>query len=149
MASCQHHKCQKDALKSAEHICNQIGARFTEHRRCVFDIIWQSHKALTAADIMREMQNKQPPITYRALDFSKEAGLIHYIASLNAYVGCLHPKEDQHVAEMLICTQCRTVTELVPGRALQDLRDEASAINFHPAQMHIEVLGVCKECYQK
>lgn len=147
MGTCKHHLCKQNALAAAEQVCADLGARFTEHRRRVFDIIWQSHKALTAADIMQEMENRQPPITYRALEFLKDVGLIHHITSLNAYVGCLHPEDDDHVGQMLICTRCHTVTELTPNKALQDLTDEAQKTGFHPKQMHVEVLGICKACY--
>lgn len=145
----QHHKCQKSALQSAEQICAEMGARFTNHRRNVFEIIWQNHKALTAADIMEELGNKQPPITYRALEFLKEAGLIHYIASLNAYVGCMHPESHGHIGQMLICTKCRYVKELTPENAFEELIGEAEAAGFHPSQTSIEMLGVCKSCYGK
>ncbi|MDD9912217.1 MAG: transcriptional repressor [Alphaproteobacteria bacterium] len=146
---CQHQDCQKEALKLAEQVCAALKVRFTEHRRRVFEIIWQNHKALTAADIMQEMENKQPPITYRALEFLKDVGLVHYIVSLNAYVGCLHPKEGGHVGQMLICTKCRTVTELMPNSVLEGLDNEAHRVGFHPAQVHVEMLGLCDGCYGK
>lgn len=147
MEMCQHHKCQKSAMQSAEKVCTQMGARFTEHRRKVFEIVWQNHKALTAADIMETLGNNQPPITYRALDFLKEAGLVHHIASLNAYIGCAHTHTGEHIGQMLICTKCRNVTELTPDQALQELANEAEAVGFHHIQTNIEMLGTCKNCY--
>lgn len=146
MTHCQHHHCQQEALQAAEKICAQIGARFTDHRRDVFNIIWQNHKALTAADIMAALGNKQPPITYRALTFLKEAGLIHHITTLNAYVGCLHPSNSNHVGQMLICAECKNVTELIPVTTLKKLEQEAKDIGFTTAQTHIEMIGICKDC---
>lgn len=132
---------------SAEKICSQMGARFTECRRRVFEIIWESHKAVTAATIMEELGNKQPPMTYRALDFLKNAGLIHHIVSLNAYVGCMHPQDHKHVAQMLICTSCKDIVELTPDDALQELLGKAEVEKFHPIQTNIEMLGTCEKCY--
>lgn len=147
MATCQHHQCQKSALRAAEDVCTQLGARFTHHRRNVFNIVWQSHKAVTAADIMAALGSNQPPITYRALDFLKDVGLIHHIASLNAYVGCLHPHKANHTSQMLICTQCRTVQELSPTSTLSSqLNQQAADVGFQPQQTHLEMLGVCQKC---
>lgn len=147
MSICQHQRCQTEALSAAEALCIARGVRFTPHRRHVFDIIWQSHKAMTASDIMTKMENSQPPITYRALEFLKELGLIHYIASLNAYVGCLHPEDDQHVGHMLICVACKDVMELLPTKILKQLEKEALQAHFHPTQTHIEMLGTCQKCF--
>lgn len=141
-----HQHCQTKALDAAEHICAKQGARFTPHRRRVFEIIWQSHKALSAADIMAEMDNSQPPITYRALEFLKDAKLVHHITSLNAYVGCLHPEHDNHVGQMLICGQCKDVMELAPTQTLQQLEKEAENVGFSLTQTHIEMLGTCQQC---
>jgi len=147
MMTCQQHQhCQKEALQSAEHICAGLGAKFDGHRRRIFDIIWESHRALTAAEIMEKLGNKQPPITYRALEFLKQAGLIHHITSLNAYVGCMHPKKSDHVGQLLICTSCHDVTELMPEGAIKMLQKEALATGFIPTQTHIEMLGVCEKC---
>lgn len=148
MTTCQHHQCEAEALAAAEDICAQRGTRFTAPRRRVFEIIWQSHKALTAADIMQKLGNNQPPITYRALDFLKELNLVHHISSLNAYVGCLHAKADDHVGQMLICERCKDVQELVPEQALKSLQHEAMQVNFHPIHTQIEMLGLCKNCHE-
>lgn len=146
MGTCHHHHCQKDALKMAEHICADMGAKFEGHRKRIFQIIWENHKALTAAEIMDILGNKQPPITYRALDFLKEAGLIHHITSLNAYVGCHHPENSDHIGQMLICTSCRDVAELTPEGAIKTLQKEALAAGFIPSQTHVEMLGLCEKC---
>lgn len=148
MATCQHHQCQQTAMRAAEKICADLGARFTQHRRRIFEIVWQSHKALSAADIMQQMENKQPPITYRGLSFLTEHGLVHHIASLNAYVGCLHPEHENHIGQMLICTACRTVTELMPHSLMQKLEEEAHKVEFHPTHTHIEMLGLCQNCHK-
>jgi len=144
--NCNHNLCKSSALLAAEKICEQLGARFTQHRRRVFEIVWQSHKAMSAADIMIEMDNKQPPITYRALDFLKSAGLIHHITSLNAYIGCMHAKNPDHVGQLLICTKCNNVAELEPKEAVKELIEQAKQQGFSTQITHIEMLGTCNEC---
>lgn len=143
---CKHSTCKTNAHKTAEQLCKEKRIRFTPQRQQVFDIIWQSHKALTAQDIMEKLGNNQPPITYRALDFLKENGLIHYIASLNAYVGCMHAQDENHVGQMLICTSCKDVEELVPESEIEGLYANANMKHFAPQQTHIEMLGTCHKC---
>ncbi len=143
---CDHNRCKKSARKAAEHLCKELGVRFTTHRRRVFEIIWQSHKAMSAAQIMQQMDNSQPPITYRALDFLKNAGLIHHVTSLNAYVGCLHTQNPNHIGQLLICTSCYNIVELEPKTAIEKLTFEAKQHGFRPNQTHIEMLGTCKDC---
>jgi len=144
--NCNHSQCKKSALKEAEKVCEQLGARFTDQRRNVFEILWQNHKAMTAADIMQEMDNKQPPITYRALDFLKKSGLIHHVTSLNAYVGCIHAKDPNHVGQLLICTNCHEIAEIEPENAVSELINEAKSQGFTPSLTHIEMLGLCQDC---
>lgn len=141
-----HNICIDKALELAEQICAQSGARFTDQRRRVFEIIWQSPIALTAAEIMEKMDNKQPPITYRALEFLKTQKLVHHITSLNAYVGCSHSEAEDHLAQMLVCTECKKVTEVPASKAMKALHEEAQKQNFRTEQTHIETLGICDEC---
>lgn len=147
MKTCANHRhCIETAKQTAVDVCAKMGARFTPQRENVFDIIWQSHKALTAAEIMAQMDNKKPPITYRALDFLKNAGLIHHITSLNAYVGCMHAHAGDHIGQMLICTNCQKVTELEPEKPIEGLLKQANQTGFKATQTHIEMLGLCADC---
>ena len=144
---CTHHRhCQQTALRQARALCAARGARFTPHRQKVLEILWQSHKALTAAEIMQKMGTTQPPIIYRALDFLKDAGLVHPVNSLNAYIGCLHGDKGGHTGQLLICQTCRTVEELVPDDALQALQSAAKQRGFTVRQAAIEMLGECAAC---
>lgn len=141
-----HQHCQSEALQVAQEICQQKGARFTAQRQRVFEILWQSHKAMTAAEVMAEMENKQPPITYRALDFLKEVGLIHHVASLNAFIGCVCAKDEGHIGQLLICTECKLVQELEPKEAMQSLNKTAQKVGFQPRKTYVEMLGLCADC---
>lgn len=147
MAHCHSHShCIDSALADAEAYCRAHGLRFTDIRKKVFSIIWQSHKALTAHDIMDTLGNSQPPITYRALEFLHSNGLVHHVASLNAYVGCPHVGQS-HTGQLLVCTQCRTVTEVC--QEAPHLNTAAEKHGFQVKHMQVEVLGVCKDCQNK
>lgn len=146
--SCTDHKhCLHTALENAEAYCESHGLRFTEHRRRVFEILWQSHRALTAADIMTKLGNSQPPITYRALDFLTQHGLVHHVASMGAYVGCNHPHaHGLHMGQLLICESCHDVQELEQEKPSLDLTLAAKAQGFRVSHGHIELLGRCANC---
>ena len=47
-----HDRCIADALTSAEVVCAQRGARLTELRRQVLELIWASHAPIGAYDLI-------------------------------------------------------------------------------------------------
>jgi Fur family zinc uptake transcriptional regulator len=147
MSTCASHThCTHTALADAEAICASHGLKFTAQRRKVFSIIWGSHKALTAAEIMAKLGNSQPPITYRALEFLEQSRLIHHVTSLNAYVGCTHLAQQHHVGQLLICQSCHTVQELEQEKTMGALEKAAKTKGFHVTHAHIELLGLCPAC---
>ena len=83
-----HNRCIDSAIAQAEKVCEAENARFTDMRRKVFSLIWQSHKAVTAYELLDSLQAEgqrvQPPTVYRALEFLTDLGLVHRIESLNA-----------------------------------------------------------------
>jgi zinc transport system ATP-binding protein len=104
------------ALAEADALCTRQGLRLTALRRRVLELVWQSHKPLGAYDILAVLSEQDgrraaPPTVYRALDFLLENGLVHRIASLNAFIGCSHP-EHAHQGQFLICRECHVAIEL-------------------------------------
>ena len=141
-----HHKCEKKAVNTAEALCEKYGHRFTESRRQVFDALISSHKALTAKELMEMIDNKQPPITYRALEFLTEIGLAHHISSINAYVGCDHAHDENHISEFLICKECHEVKEIDFSKQASIISEQAKQLKFQPHETNVEVLGICMSC---
>ena len=89
-----HAACIAQAVGQAEQVCHQQKQRFTALRRRVFELVWQHHRPIGAYEVLDLLQRDgraAPPTVYRALDFLLEIGLVHRIASLNAYVGCIQP----------------------------------------------------------
>src|SRR5579871_562039 len=78
-----HAACVGDALDRAGALCEQRGARLTELRRQVLELVWGSHSPIGAYDILGAMQQSHrgaaPPTVYRALEFLMEQGLVHRI----------------------------------------------------------------------
>lgn len=144
-----HDDCVQDALSRADQICAERNLRFTELRRKVLEIVWESHGPVKAYDILGKLDSRiaaiKPPTVYRALDFLAENGLVHRLDSLNAFVGCSHPlKHDE--CYFLICSDCGEAKECC-NAALRDVISETSRRNgFEAAHITLEITGECQDC---
>ena len=137
-----HQACVAQALADARTICQQQNARLTPTRERVLELIWQSHKPLGAYDVLAVLA---PPTVYRALDFLQQYGLVHRIASLNAFTGCAHAGKN-HNGMFLICRSCGNVLELTAPAVSTAVQRAAAEESFRPAEVTIEVSGYCPRC---
>ncbi|WP_286785806.1 MULTISPECIES: zinc uptake transcriptional repressor Zur [Pseudomonas] len=145
-----HSHCVHTALADAEALCERQGARLTALRKRVLELVWQSHKPLGAYDILGVLSETDgrraaPPTVYRALDFLLENGLVHRIASLNAFVGCNHPG-DVHQGQFLICRRCHTAIELQQPAIGATISAAAEGVGFSAEGQTVEVVGLCASC---
>jgi len=145
-----HNRCIEQALAEAETLCARQGLRLTALRRRVLELVWQSHRPLGAYDILALLSEQDgrraaPPTVYRALDFLLEHGLVHRIASLNAFVGCDHPTS-AHQGQFFICRQCHAAIEQDQPAIGQSILDSASALGFRVEGQTVEVVGLCVRC---
>lgn len=144
-----HDRCVNSALAQAEKVCADANARFTDMRRKVFTLIWQSHKAVTAYELLdaltAEGMRVQPPTVYRALEFLSDLGLVHRIESLNAYFGCDQPECD-HLGQYFICTQCGRVAEAVNEDMSNAVHKAADSVGFAIQATSVEIKGQCHDC---
>lgn len=145
-----HSHCVSHALTEAETICERQGLRLTALRKRVLELVWQSHKPLGAYDILGVLSEADgrraaPPTVYRALDFLLEHGLVHRIASLNAFIGCNHPQH-AHQGQFLICRGCHAAIELQQPAISQAIIAEAAGVGFAVEGQMVEVVGLCAGC---
>ena len=150
MLHCEDHQvCIESAMHEAESICREKGLRFTELRREVLRLIWISHVPAKAYDILEKLKGKawsaQPPTVYRALDFLLETGLVHKLDSINAYIGCSHPRK-QNECYFLICTDCNEAKEYSSPELSNAMELTLDKNSFRPRKVTLEVLGRCGEC---
>ncbi|ALZ82894.1 MULTISPECIES: Fur family transcriptional regulator [Pseudomonas] len=148
-----HSRCVAHALAEADDLCSRAGVRLTDLRKRVLELVWQSHKPLGAYDILAVLSEQDgrraaPPTVYRALDFLVENGLVHRIASLNAFVGCNHPGE-AHQGQFLICRTCQMSIELEQPAVHQAILDGAKAVGFQVEGQTVEVVGQCAACRKR
>lgn len=144
-----HDHCIETAIATAERLCREQGLRFTTLRRRVLELVWHSHRPIGAYELLEHLgdaaKRPAPPTVYRALEFLIEAGLVHRLDSLNAYVGCADPGR-LHTGQFLICRECRTVIEL-DDRGIEDLvTNKAAALGFTEVRQVLEIEGLCNSC---
>jgi Fur family zinc uptake transcriptional regulator len=144
-----HAKCAADAMRTAGDVCARRGARLTDIRRRVLNAVWAGHAPIGAYDILAALNAERgriaPMAVYRALDFLIAQGLVHRLASLNAFVGCAQPRET-HTAHFMICRVCKSATELDGATVTRAVRKVLSAHGFVAESEIVEVQGVCAHC---
>ena len=144
-----HVRCVTEALAAAEIVCTERNVSLTALRRRVLELIWSRHEPVRAYDLLDQLRAERrgaaPPTVYRALDFLLQAGLVHRIESLNAYVGCGGP-EARHGGQFLICGECGRVAELDDDDISQRVRQRARGLGFTVRRQTIEIMGLCAQC---
>jgi len=148
-----HRRCINAALARANDLCAAENLRLTPTRESVLRLLWQSHRPIGAyqlQDQLAKLSGKPiaPPTIYRAVEFLLKVGLIHRIASLNAYIGCPFPGSD-HSNLFLICTDCGCVAEVAHKSINELLVSVSEKASFTLQDQSIELSGLCPSCSQK
>ena len=111
--------------------------------------MWDNHQPVKADDLLdmlaKERKRAAPPTIYRALDFLRDAGLVHKIESLNAFVGCAKP-DRRHAAQFLICIGCGAVAEMDDPALTGKIAANAKRLGFRVHQETVEVEGYYASC---
>jgi Fur family zinc uptake transcriptional regulator len=115
----------------------------------VLEIVWRSHEPIGAYQILAELAKERdkaaPPTVYRALDFLIDAGLVHRIDSLNAFVGCGEPSQP-HIAQFIVCRRCHRVAEIDDPAINALLTERSREIGFRIEPSSLELKGLCSDC---
>jgi Fur family zinc uptake transcriptional regulator len=138
-----------------ETLLKDHGLRVTAPRLAVLRDLIGKTSPRKAYDILESLSSPgkevNPPTVYRALSSLEEAGIVHRIESLNAYVFCPgHAKghDGQHELFFAICDACGHVNEIE-----QDMRPSLSTIlrkqGFMPSRRILEIHGICSGCQSK
>ncbi|GGE17754.1 transcriptional repressor [Aureimonas endophytica] len=126
------------------------GAGLTRNQQLVLSVLDKANAPLGAYSILDELRGeglRAPLQVYRALDKLVEAGLVHRLESLNAFVACVHPHCHASTATVFaICEKCGSATEFpdeaIGARLFGWARDNAFAV----AKTTVEIKGVCARC---
>ena len=145
-----HQRCVNAALLRAEALCVERDLRLTPIRKAILALIWQHHKPIGAYDIVEQLSGRQgkriqAPTVYRAIEFLLSLGLIHRIASLNAYMGCPFPGSE-HSDIFLICRECQTTVECSAESVNEVIAAMVSKSGFRMDSQSVEIMGHCPNC---
>ena len=140
-------------MSQARALCLKQNAKLTAAREAVLKLIWQSHKPAGAYQLIELLSAEQgrqvlPPTIYRSLDFLLNLGLIHRIASLNAYVGCPFPGAS-HNDLFMLCRECGSVAECSAENIDSAIARTAAKSGFAVETHALEIIGLCPQCQQK
>lgn len=129
----------------------------------ILQVLTRAPRPLSAYDILDKLHDtgiKSPPTVYRALDKLAGMGLIHRLASLNAYVACCqhnkstcghdhsheHNHDHDHVSQFAICTSCGRVQELESVKLTKLVRQASASFLENISNNVFEVTGTCHDC---
>ena len=152
-----HGRCREAMLDELSRAAKTRGLRLTPARVRVLELLSEAHRAMGAYELLDRLRaeglGSQPPVVYRALDFLIEAGFLHKLERLNAYVACCHPGDDPsdghgggHGACFLICAGCRKVAEIEDGALDIALAQAAAGHGFAMRRTVLEIEGTCPAC---
>jgi Fur family transcriptional regulator, zinc uptake regulator len=81
-----HARCIRRAELTAEEVCSRRKVSLTPLRKRVLEIVWRGHEPIGACQILAEIGRDRatagPPTVYRALEFLRDAGLVHRVDAL-------------------------------------------------------------------
>lgn len=132
-----------------------IASELTKNQSLVLDVLTRSDQpvsAYTILDRLRDHGFRAPLQVYRALDKLTEAGLVHRLESINAFVACAHRHADccgghaHGTVAFAICTACGQATEFHDGEVDIRLESWAKGRHFQPQKTTIEIRGLCGNC---
>lgn len=140
-----------DMMAAAEGTCAARGVRLTDIRRQVLAALLATHRPMGAYDLIDALaaqgQKRLAPVSiYRALDFLSEQGLIHKLASRNAFIACPHAHAPGEMVVFLICDHCGGVDETVSEDMSRSLSGLIAQEGFSPRTQVIELSGACAHC---
>lgn len=103
--------------------------------------------AYAILDQLRDRGFRAPLQVYRALDKLVEAGMVHKLESLNAFVACRQPGCENHETNaFMICESCGQTTEISDTALAKRLKKLARDIEFALQETTIELRGICGSC---
>lgn len=148
-----HRHCRETLLGELARAAAARGLRLTPARVRVLELLSEAHRAMGAYELLDRLRaeglGSQPPVIYRALDFLIQAGFVHRLERLNAYVACCHPGGDHgtdHGACFLICSHCRKVAEFEEGAVDLAVAQAAASRGFAMRRTVLEIEGLCPAC---
>ncbi|WP_152045544.1 Fur family transcriptional regulator [Aureimonas psammosilenae] len=133
------------------HSHEAASASLTKNQKLVLGVLERAGAPLGAYPILDELRSeglRAPLQVYRALDKLLEAGLVHRLESLNAFVACVHPNCHASASAMVfaICERCGRTEEFPDEAVGTRLSAWARDNRFTVAKTTVEIKGICAAC---
>lgn len=132
-------------LQRADEVCRENKLRLTPMRERVYRELVQSGGPVGAYDLVDRLSSKSrriAPVTiYRALDFLREAGLVHRLATQNSYIVSHGQPETGAMKVMFVCTKTGNTVELHSKEVADAIQKAAEEAGFKAISPFIEVEG--------
>ena len=142
-----HSRCAHNPLRAGD----GHGVALTAARRRILDELCAAGRPVGAYEMIDRLATatgKRPaPISvYRAMDFLVESGLVHRLASRNAFLACGHGHEARDPVVFMICDVCGAVAEVSSRAISRGLVELAAASGFSSRAHVMELAGTCGKC---
>lgn len=127
------------------------GLNLTPGRQAILDMLCTAGKPLGAYEMIDRLvdadgRRPAPISVYRALDYLVDNGLVHRLATRNAFLACAHRHKGADPTVFLICEACGQVEEQPSPSVGDGLLALSARYGFKPSAQMIEVSGVCARC---
>jgi Fur family zinc uptake transcriptional regulator len=136
-------------LSKVQELCDTRKLNLTTSRAIIMSALIQFKGPKTAYEILefihKEDPSAKPATIYRALDFLCTNHFAHRIESDNTYVAC-DGNESPHVAQFLICINCKQAIEFHSHKATAEISKRATKEGFKITEEVLEAKGFCQNC---
>lgn len=141
-------------IDEASDVCALSGARLTEKRRGILELLLASNTPLSAYEITnaynKVTERSMPPMSvYRILEFLESEDLVHKLSSTNKYVACSHIDcgRVHEIPQFLICSNCQRAKEIAISKNITDeLGKLVSEAGYRLTNLQLELRCLCDDC---
>jgi Fur family zinc uptake transcriptional regulator len=130
-----------------------LGRPMTRLRRLTLGLLLEAGGPVKAYDLVERARGLgwrlTPASVYRVLEYLQEAGLVHKVNSLNAFVVCNEPAGTAHHPLIVVCPDCRRATEISDGRLAGALLSGLDDLGHGVEGATVEIQGLCRTCAAK
>lgn len=124
--------------------------RYTSGRRRLVDVLDESGRPLTAAEVLEEANLAQSS-AYRNLAVLETCGIVHRVVGADEFARYELAEDLTEHHHHLICTACGHVADFTVSDRLEVALDDAatrvaSTTGFRPDHHRLDLFGRCEAC---
>ena len=136
---------EETLLQRADDLCRANNLRLTPIRERVYRELVQNGGPVGAYDLVDRLSSDKKrlaPVTiYRALDFLRDAGLVHRLATQNSYIVSHGQPEVNAMKVMFVCTKTGKTVEVHSAEVAEAIKTAAEQAGFKSLSAFVEVEG--------